>query len=99
MANDFTGNPWVIDTAYSTLPSPGHIAGSMVKAISVTWSDSTLAADQVIMTQVNGKPIVDAKAGVANAPPVIIAQPSWVRGILVPTLAAGTKLSITVEKN
>ncbi len=99
MANDFTGNPWVIDTAYSTIPSPGHITGSMVKAISITWSDTTNAADAVTITQINGKPIVDAKAGVASAPALIIAQPSWVRGILVPTLAAGSKLSITIEKN
>jgi len=98
MANDFSGNPWVIDTAFSTLPSPGHIAGSAVKAISITWSDTSLAADQVIITQANGKPVVNAKAGQASAPALVLATPSWLRGILVPTLAAGSQLSITIHK-
>lgn len=98
MANDFTSNPWLIDTAYSTIPSPGHITGSMIKAISITWSDTTNAADQVIIKDRNGKTIVDAKAGQASAPALIVATPSWVNGIFVPTLAAGSKLSIAIHK-
>jgi hypothetical protein len=98
MANDFTGNPWSIDTAYSTIPSPGHIVGSMVKVISITWSDTTNAADQVIIKDRNGRVIVDAKAGQASAPSIIVATPSWVQGLFVPTLAANSKLSITVHK-
>jgi len=96
MANDFTANPWTIDTAYSTLPSPGHIVGSMVKAISITWSDQLAAGDQVVIKDRNGKIIVDAKAQAANTA-IILATPSWVQGLFVPTLASG-KLSITVHK-
>lgn len=96
MANDFTSNPWSIDTAYSTIPSPGHIAGSMVKAISITWSDQAAGgAAQVIIKDVNGKTIVDAISLQANTP-VVVASPSWVHGILVPTLSG--KLSIAIHK-
>jgi hypothetical protein len=96
MANDFTANPWAIDTAYSTVVSPGHITGSMVKAISVTWSDQVAAGDQVVIKDVNGKIIVDAKAQAANTA-IILAVPSWTRGFLVPTLVSG-RLSVTVQK-
>lgn len=96
MANDFTANPWSIDTAYSTLPSAGHIAGSMVKAISITWSDQVAAGDQVVIKDRNGKIIVDAKAQAANTA-IILAAPSWVAGIFVPTLVSG-KLSIAIHK-
>lgn len=94
MANDFTSNPWSIDTAYATIPSAGHIAGSMVKAISITWSDQA-AGGQVIIKDRNGKVIVDAISVAANTP-VVVATPSWVQGIFVPTLSG--KLSIAIHK-
>lgn len=94
MANDFTSNPWSIDTAYSTIPSPGHIAGSMVKAISITWSDQAVGGALIIKDR-NGKTIVDAISALANTP-VVVAAPSWVAGIFVPTLSG--KLSIAIHK-
>jgi len=96
MANDFTVNPWSIDTAYSTPPSAGHIVSSQIKAISITWSDQVAAGDQVVIKDRNGKIIVDAKAQAANTA-IILASPSWVSGLFVPTLVSG-KLSITVHK-
>lgn len=96
MANDFRANPWSIDTAYSTPPSAGHIVSSMIKALSITWSDQGAPGDQVVIKDKNGIIIVDAKAQAANTP-VIIANPSWVNGLFVPTLVSG-KLSITIHK-
>jgi hypothetical protein len=95
MANDFSGNPWSIDTAYATIPSAGHIAGSMVKAISITWSDQSAANVQLIIKDRNGRVIVDAKAQAANTA-IIVAAPSWVQGLFVPTLDG--KLSIAIHK-
>lgn len=96
MANDFTENPWFIDTPYSTAPSPGHITQSRIKAISITWSDQVAAGDQVIIKNRNGKVIVDAKAQAANTA-IILSVPSWVNGLFVPTLTSG-KLSVTIHK-
>lgn len=96
MANDFSANPWSIDTAYATPPSAGHITSSYIKALSITWSDQAAAGNQVVIKDKNGKIIVDAKAQAANTP-VILANPSWVNGLFVPTLDSG-KLSITIHK-
>lgn len=96
MANDFTGNPWVIDTPYSTIPSPGHIAGSNVKIISLTWTNQANAGDEVLVTRVNGKPIMDSKTNNPNTA-IVLGNVDWVEGVLVPTLAAGSKLYVQLK--
>lgn len=102
MANDFTKNPWTIDTPYSTpaTAAPGalnnHITNSYVFIKSITWSDQVAAGDQLIITDRNGKLIQDIKAQGANVA-LIINNPEWVNGFLVPTLASG-KLSVVVQK-
>jgi len=97
MANDFSANPWFIDTAYSTPPtSPAHITNSMVYVKSVTWSDQVAGGDQLLIKDRNGKIIQDAKAQAANAT-IILNNPGWVEGFMVPTLASG-KLSVVVSK-
>jgi hypothetical protein len=88
MANDFTGNPWVIDTPYAVIPSAGHIAGSNLRVTALTWTNQANAGDEMIATQINGKPVMDAKTNAPNTP-IVLGNPQWIRGLLVPTLASG----------
>ena len=88
MANDFTGNPWVIDTPYAAIPSAGHIAGSLLRVTSLVWTDQANAGDQLTVTQINGKPLMDNKASAPNVA-IVLGNPQWVRGLLVPVLVSG----------
>ena len=88
MANDFSGNPWVIDTAFAAVPSAGHITNSLLRVTSIVWTDQAAQGDQVVLTQVNGKPLLDAKTNAPNTP-IVLGNPQWIRGLLVPTLSSG----------
>lgn len=96
MANDFSATTWLIDTAYSSVVSKNHITNSYVFCKSITWSDQVAGGDQLIITDRNGKVIQDIKAQAANSA-LIINNPGWVNGFLVPTLASG-KLSVVMSK-
>ena len=96
MANDFSANPWVVDTPYSTIPSPGHITGSNVRCGSITWTDMAASATVVIKDR-NGKLIADSTNQATADVTIVLGTPSWVEGLLVPTLSSG-KLSITIQK-
>ncbi len=96
MANDFSANPWSIDTAFATPIAKNHITNCMIFIKSITWSDQVAAGDQLIIQDRNGKLIQDVKAQAANAA-IIINNPGWVEGLQVPTLASG-KLSVVVSK-
>lgn len=96
MANDFSANPWTVDTTFATPIAKNHITNCMIFIKSITWSDQVAAGDQVIIQDRNGKIIQDAKAQGANTP-IILNNPGWVEGLQVPTLVSG-KLSIVVSK-
>lgn len=95
MANDFSANPWSIDTAFATPIAKNHITNNMIYIKSITWSDMA-AAGQVIVQDRNGKIIQDSISVSANTT-VIVNNPGWVEGLQVPTLTSG-KLSIVVSK-
>lgn len=95
MANDFTANPWFIDTVFATPIAKNHITNNMIYMKSITWSDMA-AAGQVIIQDRNGKVIQDSISVTANTT-VIVNNPGWVEGLQVPTLTSG-KLSIVVSK-
>lgn len=60
MANDFTGNPWVIDTVMaSAYPSAVFIED-------VTWDEQANINDQLVIKRRNGSLILDTKAPAAN---------------------------------
>lgn len=95
MANNFSSNPWVVDTAFAAAPSPGHITTSYIRCTGITW-ESMAAAGHVVITDRNGKVIYDSTNAQANVP-VVLGNPGWINGILVPTLTSGT-LSIGTSK-
>lgn len=96
MANDFSANPWVIDTAYSNIPSAGHITGSMCRVASMTWSDMAAGATIAVKDR-NGKLIADSTNQATANVTIVLGTPSWVEGLFVPTLSSG-KLSVTIQK-
>lgn len=96
MANDFSANPWSVDTPFATPIAKNHITNCMIFLKSITWSDQIAAGDQIIIQDRNGKLIQDAKANAANVP-IIINNPGWVGGIQIPTLTSG-KLSLVISK-
>lgn len=95
MANDFTANPWSIDTVFATPIAKNHITNNMIYIKSITWSDQAAGASLLIQDR-NNKIIQDAISAAANTP-VIINNPGWVEGLQVPTLSSG-KLSIVISK-
>lgn len=96
MANNFASNPWTIDTAFATVIAKNHITNSYIYVKSITWTDQLAAGNQVTIQDRNGNLIQDALAQAANTP-IILNNPGWVNGLVVPTLAAG-KLSIVVGR-
>ena len=96
MANDFTANPWSIDTAFATPIAKNHITNCMIFIKSITWSDMH-AGGLLLIQDRNSKPIIDSISVTANTT-VIVNNPGWVNGLQVPTLDAGSKLSIVISK-
>lgn len=95
MANDFSANPWSIDTVFATPIAKNHITNCMIFIKSITWSDQA-AADRLIIQDRNGKIIQDSITPTANTA-IILNNPGWVNGIQVTSLGAG-KVSIVVSK-
>ena len=96
MANDFSANPWSIDTAFAAPIAKNHITNCMIYIKSITWSDMA-ANDLLLIQDRNGKIIQDAKAGTANQT-INMNNPGWVEGLQIPTLTAGGKVSIVISK-
>ena len=95
MANDFSANPWSVDTVFATPIAKNHITNNQIYIKSITWSDMAAGA-QVIVQDRNSKPIQDSISVTANTT-VIMNNPGWVLGLQVPTLTSG-KLSIVISK-
>lgn len=96
MANDFTANPWTIDTPYATAPSSGHIAQSMVRANYLTWTNAAAGATLLVKDR-NGKTIMNAVQQATANVPIVLSNPGWVNGLFVPTLSSGV-LSVGIQK-
>lgn len=90
MANDFSANPWYIDTVMPTAINQN------CRLSSVTWSEQTAAGDQLVIVDRNGKIIIDTKAQSANYQQVLGGF-GWVAGFKVTVLTSG-KLSIVISK-
>lgn len=58
MANDLTGPVWKID---STMTYNGP-----VKIVNISWNEAVTAGDQITLTEISGKPVLDSKAYAAN---------------------------------
>ena len=89
MANDFTGNPWTIDTV---MPAPYL---GVVFISDVTWDEQANANDQLVIKRTNGSLILDTKA---SAPNVYqrTGKINYVNGFQVTTLGSG-KVTVFLE--
>jgi hypothetical protein len=82
MANDFTGNPWIIDTVMaSAYPFVVFIQD-------LTWDEQTAGGDQLVIKRKNGNLIIDTKASAANASQRF-GRVDHVEGFQVTTLGSG----------
>lgn len=85
MANDLTGNPWVIDTASATAVHSGlaFISG-------ISWSNYANMADQLVIKDSRGVEIVNT-TGKADLTPIIIGfgESIRVRDLTVTILDSG----------
>lgn len=91
MANDFSVNPWYIDTPMAT---PYN---SYCKVTNIIWSEMVAATDQLIIVDRHGKVIVDTK-GQAGLEQQVMGSFGWVNGFQATTLTAG-KVAVVVSKS
>lgn len=82
MANDFTGNSWIIDTVMAAPYT------SVVFIEDIKWDEQANAGDQLVIKRGNGKILVDTKAQAANVSERT-GKVGHVEGFQVTTLASG----------
>lgn len=86
MANDLTGNPWVIDT-------PAVLTTDLTRVRGIRWVGATTAGNGVVIKDSLGRTLWEsAAAGLNNVESdhVNVIGPGWNwRGITVTDLAAG----------
>jgi hypothetical protein len=90
MANDASTTQWRIDSLPFTYPYRVYIA-------QLNWTDQTAVGNQVVITQANGKPIIDSRAQQINFQQNF-GKLGWVNGITVATLDSGV-IEINVGGN
>lgn len=95
MANDFSANPWSIDTAFATPIAKNHITNNMIFIKSITWSD--MAANATLIIQDRNNKIIQDSIAANPVSAIILNNPGWVLGFQVPTLSSG-KLSVVLSK-
>lgn len=88
MANNFTSNPWIIDTPAVTI-----LCRDLLRVKGIRWIGATTAAHQAICTDQNGKVKWEGVAtGVNNSEGDDVSAPlqgaNW-DGLIVPTLGSG----------
>ncbi len=88
MANDFTSNPWIIDTAGSTV-----LCTDLIRVKGVRWVGGTTAGHAATITDKAGKvKWTSLASGANNVEGDDINSPpqgwNW-DGLIVPTLASG----------
>lgn len=83
MANDLTGDPYIIDTAAATVLSTINL---FIK--SIRWVGGTTAGHTAVIQDQKGNVIWTSEASGANyVESEIIEQ--WIDGLIVPTLTSG----------
>lgn len=84
MANDFTGNPWKIDTVFTT----GFPLETNIKITHIEWEEMAAGATIVVLDKA-GRTILDTTAIAANEDRDWGVHSVWLRGLQVPTLSSG----------
>lgn len=97
MANDQTGNPWVLDTA-SAGTKLGAVVGSVAHITALQWSGYNSAADQCIVQDGYRGIDVFVFSGKADLSPVDIniGQQIRIRDFILKTLDSG-KLTVYLK--
>lgn len=90
MANNFSTNPWTIDSVMASAYKAGVYLGNII------WDEQAAAGDQVVIVDQNGKLILDTKASAQNVFQNL-GKIGWVNGFQVTTLGSG-KLTVAISK-
>jgi hypothetical protein len=89
MANNFTANPWVIDTVMANAITQN------LKISNIVWTEQVAAGDQLVILDQAGNTILDIKASSANIVQTL-GNFQWVNGLKVTVLTSG-KLYIYIR--
>ena len=97
MANDLTGNPWLVDTAAATdLTVTAFGQSTRIKVKSIRWdAEAAAAGNNAVVQDAAGRKVWGATATGANYSESEMVE-HWVTGIKVATLDAG-QVAITLE--
>lgn len=82
MANDFSANPWVVDTAGAAILWPSYL-----RLHQIAWTEQAIAGDRVIITDRNGKVVADVRAETPNK--TVTFADGWINGLKVTQLDSG----------
>jgi hypothetical protein len=82
MANNFTSNPWTLD---STMASP---ITQQIKIRDIAWNKQNAAGDALVIVDASGKTILDVKASGQNVYERY-GNIGWVHGLQVTTIGSG----------
>ena len=85
MANVLKGRVWTLDTA-----AVANIYTGWVKIALIYWRNPTTAGQVVLLRDINGRPILDARAEADNGSQVFRVTPQWYQGLQLQTLDSGT---------
>ena len=85
MANVLKGRVWTLDTA-----AAANIYTGWVKIALIYWRNPAASGDLVLLQDINGRPILDARAETANGSQVFRVTPQWYQGLQLQTLESGT---------
>lgn len=86
MANDFSSNPIVVDTAYST---GDVVSKTNVFIRSAIWEGPTTVGHQLIVQDRNGKQIAAELCSTANENVSLIYLNGWFNGLKVTQIDSG----------
>ena len=81
MAIDISSNPWYADAA-------GTIYTSKCKLKTILWNEAASVGDLLLIKDINGKIIVNARCNQPNYPQPIVVD-GWFNGIVITTLTSG----------
>lgn len=84
MANNLAGRVWELDTA-----GAGVIYQDWFRCVTIYWRAPGTIGDVLVLEDVNGNPIWDARCEVADQSQVLRVANMWYHGLVMPTQDSG----------
>jgi len=84
MANTLKGRVWELDTAGAGTIYPEHF-----KTALIYWRQPTTIGHLLVLEDIDGNPIWDARCEVIDQSQILRVQPMWYHGLVMPTLQSG----------